>query len=105
MPGAPVLRRRLRESLGGALFDRLLFLPKQTPQALQRLFTVSDVVLDSPYYAGSLTSYDAFTCGIPVVTLPGTLAVQSYTAGLYRRMELDGFSVPTNSVEYIAATG
>ena len=99
--GDNMLRKRLRSSLGDTLLKRTTFFPFQTHDALQRLFATSDVVLDSPVYAGSLTSYNAFSQGVPVVTFSGDLAVQCYTAGLYRRMGIEAFAVPQNTSEYI----
>jgi predicted O-linked N-acetylglucosamine transferase (SPINDLY family) len=45
--------------------------------------------LDPPHYSSSLTGYDAFSLGLPVVTLPGELMVQRYALALYRKMGLE----------------
>lgn len=96
-----VLRNRLRKQMGERLFQRIVFVPTLRPIDLQRLFSVCDVVLDSPMYSGSLTSYDAFHHGLPVVTQAGELAVQCYTSGLYRRMSLENFVIPDAEDGYV----
>jgi predicted O-linked N-acetylglucosamine transferase (SPINDLY family) len=82
------LRARLEKTLGQALLRRVLFLPSQQGADYYRLLGVVDVVLDSPVYSASLTGYDAFSLGVPLVTLPGKYMVQRYALGLYTRMGL-----------------
>jgi predicted O-linked N-acetylglucosamine transferase (SPINDLY family) len=50
---------------------------------------LADVVLDPPHYSAGFTAYDAFSLGLPVVTLPGEFHVGRYTFGCYRKMGLE----------------
>jgi len=83
------LRARWARTLGEPLLRRVLFLPSQSPADYYRLLRLADAVLDSPCYSASLTGYDAFALGVPLVTLPGPHMVQRYALGLYRRMGLE----------------
>lgn len=87
-----ILRRRLSRSLGPTLCKRLFYLPAMPLNRYYQLLNLATMILDSPVYAGGITAYDAFSFGIPVVTQPGALAVQNYTAGLYRRMGISGLT-------------
>jgi len=98
--GCYLLRRRFQTTLAG-VFDRVIFLPAQTPENFYRLLSITDVLLDTLHYSVGLMGHDAFSLGIPVVTLPGQFNVGRYTLGYYRRMGLE--ELITNSPEeYIA---
>lgn len=86
--GYELLRRRFEETLAGVL-NRVLFLPTQSPVDFVRLLSVSDVVLDTVHYSVGLMGHDAFSLGVPVVTLPGEFNVGRYTLGYYRRMGIE----------------
>ncbi len=77
------LQARLSRRWGKALMRRVVFFASIPNEIFYRLMAVTDVVLDSPVYAGDLTTHDAFSFGIPVVTQKGPLLVQRYTSGLY----------------------
>ena len=47
------------------------------------------MIIGSPVYAGDLTLFDACSFGVPEVTLSGSLYVQNFATGIYRRMGLD----------------
>jgi predicted O-linked N-acetylglucosamine transferase (SPINDLY family) len=98
--GDAVLRQRLSSRFPPDFFNRIHFRSMMDHERLGRLISLSDAILDSPVYAGSLTSYDAFACATPVVSLPGSLTVQCYTAGLYRRMEMPEM-IPQNQNAYV----
>jgi CRISPR-associated protein Csy1 len=49
-----------------------------------RLNQLCDVMLDTPHWSGGNTSLDAFTSGLPVVTLPGRLMRGRQSAGMLR---------------------
>jgi protein O-GlcNAc transferase len=90
---AEALRARLVVSLGKTLSRRVLFVASQKSLGYYRLLSTMNVVLDSPAYSASLTGYDAFHFGIPVVTLPGAQMVQRYAHGLYAQMGLGMLTV------------
>jgi predicted O-linked N-acetylglucosamine transferase (SPINDLY family) len=85
---AAQLHARFRKTLGPAA-SRVIFMPPQAPGDYYRLLSLADVLLDPPHYSSSLTGYDAFSLGLPMVTLPGDLMVQRYALGLYRKMGLE----------------
>jgi predicted O-linked N-acetylglucosamine transferase (SPINDLY family) len=91
---------RLRRSLGSQLFRRICPIPALPLNEYRKYMTVADCVLDSPIYAGDLTTHDAFCQGVPVVTQEGQLLVQRYTSGLYRTMKLESL-IATDIESYV----
>ncbi len=98
--GNEVLHERLRRNLGSDLLKRVQFFPALPYDQYLRLLSVSTMILDSPVYAGGLTSFDAFAYGIPEVTLSGPLHIQNFATGIYRRMGLDDLPCRT-SADYV----
>lgn len=94
------LRSRFQRAQGKRLSERILFLPSRTAEEYYRLLSVMDVVLDTPVYSASLTGYDAFALGVPIVTLPGRHMVQRYALGLYRQMEMNDL-IASAAEEYV----
>lgn len=86
---AGIFSERLRTSLGDTLFQRVIIRPMLPYDEYQKHLAVATCVLDSPAYAGDLTTHDAFNFGVPVVTSKGDLLVQRYTGGLYEAMGLE----------------
>ncbi len=95
-----ILEQRLQRTLGAKLRERMVLLSPLSGKDFARLVSSATAVLDSPAYAGGLTAYDAFAHHVPVVTQEGPLAVQRYTAALYRRMELPDL-ISTTPQEYV----
>jgi predicted O-linked N-acetylglucosamine transferase (SPINDLY family) len=93
--GNDVLHDRLLRNLGLTLLKRIRFLPTLHVDKYQRLLSLSTMIIDSPVYAGGLTSFDAFSFGVPEVTLSGSLHIQNFATGIYRRMGLDDLSCQT----------
>ena len=94
------LKERFRRTLGETLMRRVVFAPSMPPSEYYRLLSLADVVLDAPHYSASLTGFDAFSLGVPIVTLPGVYNVERYAVGLYRRMGIEGLIADTPS-EYV----
>lgn len=86
--GAALLKARLERTLRG-LMDRVAFVPWQTPEGFARLLSVGQVMLDTWHYSASFMAYDAFSLGLPVVTLPDGFHAGRVTSGLYRKMGLE----------------
>ncbi len=80
---------RLRGNLGETLMKRVILPPLLPYDHYRRILSVATCVLDSPVYAGDLTTHDAFDYDVPVVTQEGRYLVQRYTAGLCRAMEME----------------
>jgi len=92
---------RLRHALGDNLFRRVLLAVSFPLDVYRKHLSVVSCVLDSPVYAGDLTTHDAFDQGVPVVTVPGELLVQRYTSGLYRLMGIESL-IAADAEEYAA---
>ncbi len=97
---AEMLKARFAVTLGPTLSKRILFVSAQPPEGYYRLLSLMDVVLDAPAYSASLTGYDAFSLGVPLVTLPGRQMVQRYALGLYTRMVVEGL-VASDESQYV----
>ena len=95
--GNDVLHDRLQRSLGLTLLKRVRLFPALSFDKYLRLLSISTMLIDSPVYAGGLTSFDAFSFGIPEVTLSGQLHIQNFATGIYRRMGLD--DLPCQTIE------
>jgi predicted O-linked N-acetylglucosamine transferase (SPINDLY family) len=93
------LQARFGKTLGPTLLRRIGFLPSQTPDRHADLVRLADAVLDVPTYSASLIAYDAFSCGTPLVTMPGKHMVERYATGLYRQMGLDDQGLVASSPE------
>ena len=98
--GRAVLMKRFRTTLGNSVLDRMTFIPALPFEKYKRLLSLATVMLDSPVYAGGLTSFDAFSYGIPEVTISGPLHVQNFATGIYRRMGL-GHLPCKDAAEYV----
>ncbi|MCL2119659.1 MAG: tetratricopeptide repeat protein [Planctomycetaceae bacterium] len=85
---AQQLKCRMTQMLGKSLMRRVIFLGKLSCDQYQRLFSLATAVLDSPVFTGGYTAYDAFSYGVPMVTMPGTVGVQAFTSGFYRKMDM-----------------
>ena len=82
------LQQRWRRTLAD-IADRLVILPRLTPDDYICLVASATVILDTPYFGGSNTVYDTSAVGVPVVTLPGETPASRYTAALHRSMGID----------------
>jgi protein O-GlcNAc transferase len=80
------LQERLRRSVGG-LIGRVGVVPRRNRHEFLRLLKGADVVLDTPEFNGMNSSLEAFSCGVPVVTLAGDWQRARHTLGMYRKME------------------
>jgi protein O-GlcNAc transferase len=94
------LRRRLQESIGIELADRVQFIPAVDQDEFVQMVRDAHVVLDPVAFGGGNTSYEAMLVGTPVVTCPGELMRNRVTAGLYEQMGITD-CVVKNSTEYV----
>jgi predicted O-linked N-acetylglucosamine transferase (SPINDLY family) len=81
-PGG-LLRDRWRETLPDVL-DRVVLLPRLSPEDYFHLIAAASVCLDTLYFGGANTAYDAVAAGVPMVTLPTELPRGRYAAALLR---------------------
>lgn len=98
--GAGRVKARFQGTLAG-LMERVAFVPRQTPAGFVRLLSVGHVMLDTWHYSASLMAYEAFSLGLPIVTLPSGFQVGRITLGLYRQMGLEHLAATTPE-EYVA---
>jgi predicted O-linked N-acetylglucosamine transferase (SPINDLY family) len=80
--------------------DRLVFLPHLSTSEYLSLLSHCAVSLDPIHFGGANTSMEAFTMGLPVVTLPGTQLRNRQTLSFYRMMGLDELIVE-NRADYV----
>jgi protein O-GlcNAc transferase len=83
-----LLDQRWRETLADVR-DRLVLLPRRESDQYVHLLASANVVLDTVYFSGSNTAYDALLAGVPSVTLPLGPPRGRYTAALYRSIGVE----------------
>jgi len=81
-----ILRERMQKNLGKTLLRQVIFLENLPYLKYRSLLSVMTMVLDSPVFSGGYTAYDAFSLGIPMITLTGPVNVQNFTAGFYHKL-------------------
>ncbi len=69
--------------------ERILFLPRQNQLQFNNLLMLCDVLLDPFPYGGGMSSLEAFSFGVPVVTLPSELLSGRLTQAFYRRLGVE----------------
>jgi protein O-GlcNAc transferase len=88
------LRGRFARTLGDSA-RRVVFVPRQSGVRWQQLIEAADVVVDTPHFSGMITTLDALSAGVPVVTCPGVFARGRQTQGIYRWMGMGDCVAPT----------
>ncbi|MBW3539458.1 MAG: tetratricopeptide repeat protein [Planctomycetes bacterium] len=88
-------KRRIPDEAG-----RIVFVPRLGFANFLALMHLADVVLDPLHYGGGLTSYDAFSLGKAVVTVPGPFHRGRYTAAFYTAMGVED-CVATTLQDYV----
>lgn len=84
-----LLRARFARTMPDAV-DRIIFLPRQSPDRFRGLLRTADAVVDTKHFTGGHTAYIALGLGVPVVTWDGPLMRGRMTRGLYRQMGVEG---------------
>ncbi|MBC7474900.1 MAG: tetratricopeptide repeat protein [Candidatus Sericytochromatia bacterium] len=84
-----LLKNRLRVS-HGEYFNRIRFVPRimSGPDYIN-MVKIANVMLDTPYFCGVNTTYDAMVVGTPVVTLPSKSQKSRYSYAMYKKMNMD----------------
>ncbi|GIW41395.1 MAG: hypothetical protein KatS3mg076_1972 [Candidatus Binatia bacterium] len=86
-----LLERRWQRTLG-PYRDRLFLVPRQSPDRYTRLLASATVVLDTMYFGGANTAYDAYLARVPVVTLEGAEPRARYTSALHAQAGVEGLT-------------
>lgn len=94
-------------NLMGEQMKRVHFLARRPPEAFLNLIAVSDVMLDPLYAGGGMTTIEAFSTGIPIVTCPTAQASSRMTLACYQSMGIDDCVVdsPENYVKKVVQLG
>lgn len=80
------------------LESRLTFIPRiANPATYKALLKCSDVMLDTVYFNGQNTNLEAFSVGLPIVTLPSPLQRGKHTLGMY--MAMNFLELVANSID------
>jgi protein O-GlcNAc transferase len=93
------LKSRFKERIPDVA-DRIKFLPRLSGLDFLDFISLADVILDTPHFCGGNTSYEAFSLGKIVVTLPSKFLRGRLTLGLYRQMGID-MPIARSAKEYI----
>jgi len=70
-------------------FERILFIPSFKFEYYLNFLKMSDILLDTLYFNGGVTSLQAFAIGAPIVTLPSKLMRGRFTYGMYKKMGIN----------------
>lgn len=82
-----LLRQRFETTMP-EVANRIRFIPRLEQERFFELLACADVMLDPLHFGGGNTTYEAFSLGIPIVTLPSAFMRSRVTAGSYRKMDL-----------------
>jgi protein O-GlcNAc transferase len=94
-----LLRKRLHSSMPEVI-EKVIFVPRQNSETFLSLLNVTDVVLDTPFFNGGTTSLEAFSLGVPVVTMPTEFLRGRFTYAYYKQMGVMD-CVASSSAEYV----
>lgn len=97
-----ILKARFNNSIRDVL-DRVRFLPRLHNTDYLNVLNLSDVMIDTTVYGGGYTNYEAFSLGIPIVTLPGEFMRGRMTLACYEKMGIMD-CVANTPEEYIEKT-
>lgn len=100
----PFYTHHLKERLKSThphTYSRIRFFPRlMTGPDYINLVKLADVMLDTLYWSGVNTSYDAFSVGTPIITLPGKLQRGRYTYAAYEKMRMND-CIASSEANYI----
>lgn len=89
------LAERLEHALG-TFADRLVWLDRMSREKFYTLLTLSDVILDTPYFSGGNTTIQSLALGLPTITFASPHVRGRITIGWMRILE---------AMELVATTG
>ena len=94
---------KLRTRLNTTIPDvtaRIKFIPRLNGSDFLECISLANVILDTPHFCGGNTSYEAFSLGKIIVTLPSRFLRGRLTMGLYHQMGIKRF-IAKNPEEYV----
>jgi predicted O-linked N-acetylglucosamine transferase (SPINDLY family) len=80
--------------------DRIVFVPRLQQAEFLNLLNVVDVLLDPFPYGGCTSTLEAFSFGVPVVTLPTELLRGRFTQAFYRRLGVES-CIARDKADYV----
>ena len=106
-PGQTVLRAALEKRFArmpAAAIEKMTFVSRMPHAQYLQLMQCADVMLDTVHFNGQNTNLEAFSLGIPVITLPGSMQRERHTFGMIAAMGhgLIGDLVAADGEDYAA---
>lgn len=95
------LAARWEVQMGKTLARRMCVVPRMAPKAFIGFQAMADVLLDTTVFGGGNTSLEAFSMGIPIITMPGPYGKGRVTDAWYRMMGIQDCTADS-SHDYIA---
>ncbi len=80
--------------------DRIRFAPRMGNYEFMNWMALADALLDPVHFSGGVTSYEALSLGVPIVTLPGEFMRSRTTYGIYKKMGVTD-CIARNPGEYV----
>ena len=80
--------------------DYCLWLPEMPTLDYWNLNLVADVFLDTMQWSGGVTTFEAIACGLPVLTLPGSLMRARHACAILTQLGVTD-TIATNEAEYV----
>jgi protein O-GlcNAc transferase len=84
----------------GELCRRIRIFPRLSRPEYLDLLATTDVLLDPIHFGGGNSSYEGFSLGVPIVTLPSQFLRGRITHALYQQMGLNDWTA-TNLQDYV----
>jgi len=96
---AQILRSRFEKVISDTS-SRIRILGSLEYRRFLALLSLGNVMLDTVHFCGGNTSYEAFSVGTPIVTMPSPFMRGRITAGLYQKMQIQDCIAQTQE-EYV----
>ena len=81
--------------------EHIVFIKELNQETYLGINCLSDVFLDTPGWSGNNSTFEAISCNLPVVTLPGAFMRQRHCFGILKMMDVTETIVDTID-EYVA---
>jgi predicted O-linked N-acetylglucosamine transferase (SPINDLY family) len=81
--------------------DHCLWLREMDVLDFWNLHLIADASLDTLYWSGGVTTFEAVACGLPVVTLPGTLMRGRHSSAIFTQLGVTE-TIARDEEEYVS---
>ena len=82
------LVNRFSKTMPQQLYKRIIFIKSMAFNTFLKFLSLSDVVLDVPFFSSGTTTIEALSMGVPVITLPGKFMRQRLAYGCLKRINV-----------------